>query len=251
MYLLLKKTKQMKPFINRFVLSVALSFLFLTFSSWIVCANTLAAENTQEQIDSQAADWFFRAIATYPAGVTFEPIVLFKNGDYVEIEDEPLEDLNKESDKQKRPKAWGTWKKEGSTYYLTNSQGKTTDYQLGKGNWFPAYPYMQNVPLAKGYENTTGGDYGNGTSALFKTRIDFPATGHFYHSSKGGILTPGSTAWSKSADAGTYTIRGHIMELKYNSGKVVRLSFALGAKGTPPAPSSKMVFIGGDVFIAD
>lgn len=203
------------------------------------------------QTDPDVEGWYFRAIYGYPLSVTFEPVVLFKNGQYVEVEDQPVDELDEAADKRERPKAWGTWRKDGDTFYLTNNEGHTSDYRLGNGNWFPAYPYMEAVPLANGYENTTGGDYGNGTSALFKTRIDFPGEGYFYHSFNGGVITPGSAAWKKTEDAGTYTISGHTMVLTYNSGEEVRLSFALGAKGTPPKPSSEMIFIGGDVFLAD
>lgn len=225
---------------------------FLTLQTAISCnkGDSPLTENPKEE-DSDVAGWYFRAVYGYPISVTFEPVVLYKNGEYVEVEDQPVGELDKVADKRIRPQAWGTWRKDGDTFYLTNNEGRTTDYQLGNGNWFPAYPFMENVPLAAGYENTTGGDYGNGTSALFKTRIDFPEEGYFYHSFNGGIITPGSAAWNKSEDAGTYTIEGHTMVLTYNTGEVVRLSFALGAKGSPAQPSSDMIFIGGDVFLAD
>lgn len=224
----------------------------LSFATLSACENKEpAVEKEPAQESSNIEGWYFRAIYGYPVSVTFEPIVLFKDGDYVEIEDQPLEDIDEEQDKQERPKAWGTWKKEGDTYYLTNHKGNVADYRLGTGSWFPAYPYMEEVPLANAYENTTGGDYGNGTSALFKTRIDFPRDGYFYHSTDGGIITPGSAGWNKSADAGSYSIKDHTIVLRYNGGKEVRLSFALGAKGDPAGPSSDMVFIGGDVFLAE
>ena len=52
-------------------------------------------------------------------------------------------------------------------------------------------------------------------------------------------------------DAGSYSIKDHTIILRYNDGREVRLSFALGAKGTPAGPTSDMVFIGGDVFTAE
>jgi Zn/Cd-binding protein ZinT len=235
---------------NAKCLTVVMVFCFFTLQTAVSCQkDTPERKEDTAQEDPNVEGWFFRAISGYPVSVTFEPIVLYKDGEYVEVEDEPVDDLNKAVDKRERPKAWGTWRKEGDTYYLTNNEGRTADYQLGNGNWFPAYPYMKDVALASAYENTTGGDYSNGTSALFKTRIDFPQEGYFYHSFNGGVIAPGSAAWNKTEDAGTYTITDHTMVLTYNTGQVVRLSFAMGAKGNPAHPSSDMVFIGGDVFL--
>lgn len=195
--------------------------------------------------------WFFRAAYTYPVAVTFEPVVLYKDGDYVEVEDEPVEDTDEADDRRERPEAWGTWQREGDTYYLTDHQGQTEDYQLGSEEWYPAYPYMEDVPLEAAYVNSTGGAYGNGVHALFQTSIGFPQEGYFYHSFDNGVLTPESAAWNRTEDAGTYTVAGHTMVLTYNTGEEVRLSFALGAEGSPARPTSEIVFIGGDVFVVD
>lgn len=233
-------------------LTVVMLLSFLTLPMAVSCQkDDPGIKEDPAQEDPDVEGWYFRAVSGYPLSVTFEPVVLFKDGQYVEAEDQPVGEIDKAADIRERPKAWGTWRKEGDTYYLTDDEGYTSDYQLGNGNWFPAYPYMKDVPLAAGYENTTGGDYGNGTSALFKTRIDFPQEGYFYHSFDGGIITPGSAGWKETEDAGTYTISGHTMVMTYNSGEEVRLSFALGAKGNPAQPSSDMIFIGGDVFLAD
>ena len=225
---------------------------FFTVSLLSACKKSASKENqpSSEQ-DSNVEGWYFRVVSGYPMSITYEPIVLFKDGQYVEVGDQPLEDMDPEQDKKERPSAWGTWEKQDDTYYLTNSGGYVADYRLGTGSWFPAYPYTEEIPLAKAYENTSGGDFGNGTSALFQTRIDFPEAGYFYHKSNAGVLTPGSTGWSQSADAGTYSIQGHTITLRYNGGEEVRLSFAVGAKGNPANPNGEMLFIGGEVFVSE
>lgn len=93
--------------------------------------------------------WFFRAVSGYPAAISFEPVVLFKNGEYYEVGEEPLESLNVAQSKSKRPMAWGTWQLKGQTYLLTNHKKQLSDYQLGSGNWFPAYAYTGAVKLKK------------------------------------------------------------------------------------------------------
>lgn len=143
--------------------------------------------------------WYFRAVSGYPAAIAFEPVVLFKNGEYFDVGDEPIETLDVAAAKSSRPKAWGTWKKTGATFYLTNNEGKTYDYKLGEGNWFPAYAYTGSVKLKKGYEKVSGGDYGNGTNALVIKKISFIDDTHFAEGSNGGVMTPGATAWKKTA----------------------------------------------------
>lgn len=208
-------------------------------------------ELSQQPANDEVEGWYFRIIYAYPMSLTYEPIVLFKDGQYLEIKDKPLEDIDKVKDKTAHPEAWGTWEKKGDTFYLSNYAGHVSDYRLGSGSWFPAFPYSAETPLADAYENITGGNYGNGTHALFKTRIDFPQEGYFYHSSSGAVISPNSSGWNQQKDAGTYSIKDHTMVLRYNDGQEVRLSFAISAKGTPAKPNAEMLFIGGDVFVAE
>jgi hypothetical protein len=192
--------------------------------------------------------WYFRAVSGYPAAVSFEPVVLFKNGEYFDIGDETVETLDAAASKTKRPLAWGTWKKTGDTFWLTDSKGKSHDYKLGSGNWFPAYAYTGAVKLKTSYEKVSGGDYGNGVNALHISKINFIDATHFTEGSNSGISTPAAQAWKKTADAGTYKITAHTITLTYNDGKVVKRSFALGASGKPAKPTNTMIFIGGDAY---
>jgi hypothetical protein len=192
--------------------------------------------------------WFFRAVSGYPIAVTFEPVVLFKNGTYWEAGGETLETLNIAADKAKHPKAWGTWKKQGQTFLLTNSKGKTNDYKLGTGNWFPAFAYTNALKLKPTYEKVSGGDYGNGLNAMTISKITFLDGTHFNEGVNGGVSTANAAAWKKSQTGGTYRLLGHSIEFAYNSGKVVKTSFALGAKGSPAKADNALIFIGGYAY---
>lgn len=192
--------------------------------------------------------WFFRAVSGYPAAISFEPVVLFKNGEYYEVGEEPLESLNVPQSKSKRPMAWGTWQLKGQTYLLTNSKKQSHDYQLGSGNWFPAYAYTGAVKLKKGYEKVSGGNYGNGTNALSILKINFPDATHFTEGLNAGISTPNATAGKTSSASGTYTLQGNTLVLTYADGHVEKKSFALGAKGSPARPTADIIFIGGDAY---
>ena len=192
--------------------------------------------------------WFFRAISGYPAAISFEPVVLFKNGEYFEVQEEPLERLNVPASKRQRPTAWGTWKKSGATYLLTDSKGRTADYRLGTGSWFPAYPYPSGLTLKKGYQNASGGDYGNGTSSLAISKIYFLDATHFSQGTNAGIVSANAAGGSKTSATGTYNIHGNTLALTYADGRVVQKSFAFGAAGTPAHPTPTLIFIGGDTY---
>ncbi|WPU95184.1 hypothetical protein SNE25_06550 [Mucilaginibacter sabulilitoris] len=221
-------------------LILCLILLGITLNAGFASAKTLAP--------APAVDgWFFRAVSGYPAAIAFEPVVLFKNGEYFDVGEEPIESLDVEASKSKRPKAWGTWKKTGATFYLTNNEGKTHDYKLGAGSWFPAYSYTGSIKLKKAYEKVSGGDYGNGTNALIINKITFVDDTHFVQGANGGISTPGASAWKKSASGGTYKISGNTIEFNIG-GKVTKKSFALGATGSPAHATNTMIFIGGDAY---
>ncbi len=208
----------------------------------------LSTQPTTESSAPGLEGWFFRAVSGYPAAVSFEPVVLFKNGDYYEVGEQPLEGLNIPQAKQARPAAWGKWQKKGTSYSLTDSKNRSTDYRIGSGNWFPAYSYTKGTLLKKGYERVSGGDYGGGTSALSITKIYFLDATHFSEGLNAGIASPNAAGWKKRTASGTYKLAGNMLELTYEDGKVVRKSFALGATGSPPKPTATMIFIGGDAY---
>ncbi|MCD8739626.1 hypothetical protein LT679_03340 [Mucilaginibacter roseus] len=230
--------------------TIILSFLLLFSSAIIVNAdNQKFSHHVIKHNPAPAIEgWYFRAISGYPAAISFELVVLFKNGEYYEVGDEPVETLNIASSKSARPKAWGNWKKTGAVFYLTNSQNKTYDYKLGSGNWFPAFAYSPSLPLKKGYEKTSGGDYGNGTVALTINKINFVDATHFTTGSNSGISTSNAAAGKVTSAKGTYKIAAHSITFTYDNGKTVTKSFAIGASGSPARPTNTMIFIGGDPF---
>ncbi|MBC7921111.1 MAG: hypothetical protein H7Z75_08455 [Ferruginibacter sp.] len=227
-------------------------------STLIVLLSTLAAgcKPVDESDDLPAKEtavpavegWFFRVVSGYPAAIDLEPVVLFKNGEYYEVGEAPLELLNVPESKKSRPTAWGSWQLKDQVYYLTNDKNKSYEYKLGSGNWFPAYPYSSTVKLKKGYKRTSGGDYGNGTNALAITKIDFLDATHFTQGTNAGVSTPNAGSWEKSTASGTYKVYGNTLEFTYEEGKVVKKSFAFGATGSPAKPTATLIFIGGDAY---
>lgn len=197
---------------------------------------------------------YFRAIYGLGATISFEPIILFGNGDYVELDETPLADLNAASDKARSPARWGRWRKQGGTFLLTNSKGRTNDYQLGKGNFFPAFAAQQGPRLSGTYSNTTGGgDYivGGSVTTLAVDRIRFNPDGSFTQGKSAGGIAPNAAMGNRSSASGKWRLDGSALELAYADGRRVRTSFLWGASGSPPKPDADMAFIGGDVFTRD
>ena len=229
-------------------------FLFsILFAVIAFAKNDNFKNNPENMIDTTqsieaAEQWFFRAVSGYPAAISFEPVVLFANGDYYDVGEEPVDAVDKAADRKKRPAAWGTWKKTGETYLLTNYKRQSHDYHLGSGNWFPAYAYTSSSSLKKSYEKASGSDYGNGTVALTIRKITFTDDTHFRGGASTGISSPNAAGGTKSSNGGTYKITGHTIELTMSSGEVVKKSFAVGAKGSPAKPSTNIIFIGGDAY---
>lgn len=221
---------------------------FTTSRQPVTTSSSPSAKQSPASAVPGVEGWFFRAISGYPAAVTFEPVVLFKNGDYYEVGEQPLEMLDVAKAKQSNPAAWGTWQKKGEAYSLTDSKHRSTDYKLGAGNWFPAYPYSSSLPLKRAYERVSGGDYGAGTSALSVTKIQFLDAIHFSQGLNAGISSGNAAGWKKSKASGTYKLQGNTLELTYDDGKVVKTSFALGAQGAPPKPTVTLIFIGGYAY---
>ncbi|RNL87870.1 hypothetical protein ED312_09595 [Sinomicrobium pectinilyticum] len=226
-------------------------FVLLLYTVLISAAFSLTRNTPSLPGEIQSEEqWFFKAISGYPVSVTFEPVVLFENGEYLEVGITPTASLNIEKSKMERPKAWGTWKKENNTFYLTNYKGKTYDYRLGSGNWFPAFPYNHDIQLARSYKNTSSTDVGSATT-LAISKISFIDNQHFVEGNNIGTIAPASAAWKKNKHTGTYTIQGHTLILSFADGRQEERSFALGASGNPAKPDTKMIFIGGDAYLAE
>lgn len=202
---------------------------------------------------SPVSGLYFRAIAG-GAGVSYEPLVLFSNGDYVELDETPLADLDAAADRARSPARWGTWRKQGKTFLLTSSKGRTSDYRLGSGSFFPAFA-ADRSPLSGTYKLTSGSTVymaDGPVSTLGVSRLTFAADGTFTQGAESGGVAPTVAVSSRAAQrSGKWKLSGTMLELTYADGRRVRKSFVWAAQGTPPRPDPDMAFIGGDPFLRD
>jgi hypothetical protein len=200
------------------------------------------------------AGYYFRATYGLGAAITFEPLVFFASGEYVELDQTPLADLDAAADKAKSPMRWGRWRKQGATFLLTDSKGHVSDYRLGSGNFFPAFTAGQGPRLAGTYSNTTGGGnymVGGAVTTLAVDRMTFNPDGSFTQGQSAGGIAPNAAIGNRRASAGRWRLDGTMLELAYADGRRVRTSFLWAASGTPPKPDIDMAFIGGDAFTRD
>ncbi len=218
----------------------------------IVCILNINYSHSQTTKDKQVVidGWYFRAVSGYPASITFEPIVLFKDGSYFEVDKEPIEDLDFKKSKKNQAELWGVWKKNNDKFILTNFKGKSKEYDLKKGNWFPAFPYNKSIKLKGIYEKISGGNFGNEIYALFNSQLNFLDEKHFTHSENSGVNSYNSQSWKSTKDAGTYLIDGNTILFEYNDRRKIRLSFAIGAQGKNVIDTD-MIFIGGKAYVLD
>ncbi|MBS9463823.1 hypothetical protein KIM67_15490 [Flagellimonas sp. 389] len=221
------------------------AFLFLVLN--LILFTTI---NAQSNTVPEVKGWYFRAVSGYPISVTFEPVVLFKNGTYLEATEAPLEEINFSESKKNDANLWGTWKRNDDLFTLTNHEGKSREYNLDSGNWFPAFPFDRSITLKGTYEKISGGNFGNGLYSLFKSEIVFLDSSHFTQAKESGITSYGSSAWKNSKDSGTYSIDKNTITFTYNDGRTMRLSFAIGAEGDNVI-NTDMIFIGGKTYVIE
>ena len=206
---------------------------------------------------------YFRLIGTFGVGgmaaMDFEPIVLFKDGSYVEIRDSALEDMDLGADRQARPRSWGTWSKAGAAFVLTGAGGKPNSYALQQGRFFKAYP-ASAAKLLPAYKRLSGGGnaaLGGEVTIAIKSKIAFAPDGRFVEASDVGAVSSGDmSGWATAVSGsngknGTYTVKDHTITLTYADGTVKREFFAFASKKTPPQPDPEMIFIGDSVYTDD
>lgn len=235
------------------LLNVDLRAVDLTSNGFTAAGQQQARPSLTGRVGSSlpVAGTYFRAIAGNGAAVGFEPLVLFANGDYLELGATPLADVDPALDKARAPARWGRWRKQGSTFLLTSSRGITSDYQLNSGNFFPAYVAAAPPRLSGAYSNTSGsGSFvlGGQTTTIAVDRLVFGTDGTFVHGKSAGGIAPNAAIGNRSRAAGRWRLDGSALELNYADGRRVRTSFLWGASGSPARPSAEMAFIGGDVF---
>jgi hypothetical protein len=133
--------------------------------------------------------------------------------------------------KQREPKKWGTWKISGGAISV-NWPGRNKSEKWEK-NWFWARPAAGNEKIEGAFTSMIG--TGNGTmngnvvtvsskNILFNTLGRFALTGVGVGTSYTDYNIA-TSAYSKKDEAGSYSLNGYSIELRFNNGTTMRRAF--------------------------
>lgn len=216
-----------------------------------------------------AANWagvegvYFRSTTGVGVGgmvvIEFEPLILFRDGSYYEIDDAALEDVDLAAERAARPRRFGRWIRSGDSYVLTGTGGKPQDYTLQDGSFFKAYPAEAGErTIARSYRRMSGGGntaMGGDVMIAVSSRYDFRSDGTYGRGGSAGATNSGATSGVSSAmsrrrppEGGRYGLDRHTLTLTGPDGRSRRLFFAYGSEKDPPQVDREMAFIGGSVF---
>lgn len=222
------------------------------------------ASATTASTGAHAANWknvegvYFRSYTGFGVGgmVTsdYEPLVLFRDGTYYEVEGAALEDVDLAASRRAKPAKWGRWSRSGEAFVLTNSKGKANEYELQGGAFFKAFAAEAGGgKLAAKYSRISGGGnsaLGGDITIAGQTDLIFAPEGRYVREGGGGGFSSTTAAYARySPRAGRYQIERHTITMTDPNGQVTRQFFAFGSQGTPARPSTDMVFIGDRVFV--
>jgi hypothetical protein len=208
---------------------------------------------------------YFRSYTTFGVGgmviSDFEPLALFNDGTYYEVEGDALEDIDLAASRRSSPDQWGRWARNGDGFTLTGADGRSSEHTLQGGSFFKAFPAEAGgAQLAGKYSRVSGG----GDSALggemmiaAQTDLSFTADGDYMRASSAGAIGSGdatgvaTAAYSRqpAGGAGRYRIEQHTITLTEPDGTTRRQFFAFGSRSTPPQPATNMIFLGDRVYV--
>ncbi len=191
--------------------------------------------------------------------IEYEPVVFFKDGSYYEVEGPALEDVDLAARRAAKPAAWGTWKRAGAGYVLTDHKGRASDEKLQDGSFFKAFAAEDGGgTLRRAYKRVSGGGnaaLGGEMSIMTQTRFAFAPDGSFAREGSAGAIGSGAqsgvsmAAGSRRGGGGRYTVKRHTITMTGADGRTERQFFAFGSQGNVPRVDDDMIFIGDRAFV--
>ena len=208
---------------------------------------------------------YFRSYTTFGVGgmviFDYEPLALFSDGTYYEVEGDALEDIDLAASRRSAPDQWGRWSRNGDGFTLTGADGRPAENTLQGGSFFKAFPAeASGGQLAAKYSRVSGGGdsaLGGEMTIAAQTDLSFTADGGYMRASSAGAIGSGdatgvaTAAYSRQSagGAGRYRIEQHTITLTEPDGTTRRQFFAFGSRGTPPQPATNMIFLGDQVYV--
>jgi hypothetical protein len=168
--------------------------------------------------------------AIYPV---YNPYILFKDGSIYQDPVTSPADMDMTNSKQTEPKKWGTWTMSSDKLiiYWPLEKPKYQNSTWEKSSYKNVLPAKKGETLQGSFKTLAGGGntaLGGDVLVVAAANITFNQEGKFTMAKTAGVSS-GSDVWentnSKTGEAGTYTLDGYTIELKYNNGKTQRQFF--------------------------
>lgn len=206
---------------------------------------------------------YFKSYTSFGVGgmmiQDFEPVVLFKDGTYYEVEGPAIEDIDLAERRRAKPQYWGRWSRTAAGFSFIDDKGKPSQEKLQDGRFYKAFSAEAagNKLAAPYYRLSGGGNTAMGGSSMVvaQTDLTFLPNGSFSRKGFGGgsdsgQYTGGSVvAYGKNASVGRYEIKNHTITMTQPDGSTKREFFAFGSQKNPPIVDIDMAFFGDRVFI--
>lgn len=182
--------------------------------------------------------------------MTFEPILLLRDGSarrYLEI---PPADLDVARDKAANGRDWGRWSRGGPGFVVRWNKGDKDELKSS----FKTKAAKPGQTMARAYETIGGGGntaLGGNVMVAFSNTYQFARNGTFSTDGGGGSsvsatdTSAGVAVSSRRSSAGRYRLDGHTITLRYNDGRVVRKMFYFYPD------SDRAIGIGDDTYTID
>ena len=179
----------------------------------------------------------------------YEPVLLLKNGVAVEDFDVPPQELDLASFRAQNPRDVGRWTRTKTGFSVKMNGAKSASEIEGYNRVFAAKAGQKLngsfSSLGGGGNTALGGDVMIAVSNSYR----FFPNGRFTTDRAASGSTSSMTALSTSKNAGTYTLGGHTLTLKFNDGRTWRrLFYFYPSKGKP---SDGVIGIGKSAFVKD
>lgn len=179
----------------------------------------------------------------------YRPYLLLKDGNiYKYIKVSPYE-LNVAASKQAEPDKWGTWKQDGKNIIVQFPEKGGMKTKTWEKNWHWARAASNNEKIKGAFKTIGGGGntaIGGSSMIVVGANIAFNDKGQFtFEKYSGGSsydFGVGVSTNAKKNTTGTYILSGYSIELRFNSGEVIKKLFYF-------YPDSKEAFgIGDDAY---
>ena len=155
----------------------------------------------------------------------YDAVMLLRDGTAYEDFEVPPTELNLASFKKARPSRVGKWKRTAKGFSVLFNGDKTASEIKAS---FKVKPASAGQKLAGSYETIGGGGntaLGGDVMVAYSNSYTFAPNGRFSGDRSGGGNAPGVAVSSTSKNAGTYSVSGYTLILKYNGGQTVRKLF--------------------------